>query len=200
MEAKPMEAKPIEAKRKRAEPEAVSDDGADIEAYGEAEPPPQDFGRDRSRSKQKFRELTWAQCDQLAVGLAKESGQEFEPDAVVGVVHGGVYVGGAVARALGCEFFPVRIARRSRDKGSAREAPRIYGEMPAELKGRRVLIVDDVASSGDTLELAQALAREVGAKDVATACLVGKERGYKPGYVAIETDELVVFPWDYDLQ
>jgi len=183
-------AKPEPVKR-RAAALPYDEDGM---AFGEAEAPPQSFGQDRSRQKAKFRELSWAQFETLVQGLSQEISRKFKPDAVVGVAHGGVFVGGAVARTLGCEFFPVRISRRSRDK---QEPPSIYGAMPAELKDRRVLIVDDVASSGDTLELAQALAQKVGARDVATACLVAKENGYEPGWTAVRTDELVVFPWDY---
>jgi hypoxanthine phosphoribosyltransferase len=71
--------------------------------------------------------------------------------------------------------------------------------MPKELKGRRVLVVDDVASSGDTLELALALARKVGAREVRTCTLLARPDGFHPDFSARETDEFWVFPWDYDL-
>ena len=71
--------------------------------------------RDRSLPKQSVREMTWQELDRLAQGLAREVQRKFHPDAVVGVAHGGVFVGGVVAAALRCEFFPVRISRRSRD-------------------------------------------------------------------------------------
>jgi hypothetical protein len=115
---------------------------------------------------------------------------------VVGVAHGGVFVGGALASALRAEFFPVRISRRSRDR-SPRKSPRMYGEMPAELKRKRVLIADDVASSGDTLELAKALLDRVGARETRTASLVARAGGYAPDWVTLVTGALVVFPWDY---
>jgi len=169
----------------------VEEDGV---AYGDAEAPLQDYGQDRSRQKARFRELSWAQFETLVQGMAQEIRRHFQPDAVVGVAHGGLFVGSAVARALGCQFFPVRISRRSRDK---QDSSKVYEEMPVQLKNQRVLIVDDVASSGDTLELAQALAKKVGAREVVTACLVSKENGYEPGWTAIRTDDLVVFPWDY---
>ncbi len=51
----------------------------------------------------------------------------------------------------------------------SRSVPRLYGEMPPQLKGKRVLLVDDVASSGDTLELAKTLAGQIGAKRTETA-------------------------------
>ena len=128
--------------------------------------------------------------------MARRIGKKYKPDAVVGVAHGGVFVGGAVASALGCEFYPVRISRRSRDT-VARVQPRMTGEMPRELKGKKVLVVDDVASSGDTLELARALLVKVGARSIATACLVGKPGGFQPDWVALPEGGFTVFPWDY---
>ena len=134
--------------------------------------------------------------DRAVQSLARAIRASFSPGAVVGVAHGGVFVGGALSSALGAEFFPVRISRRSRDKGQAK--PKLSGEMPRELKGKRVLIVDDVASSGDTLALATALAGKAGAREVRTAALVARPSGYEPDFHALSTDALVVFPWDYD--
>jgi hypothetical protein len=108
-----------------------------------------------------------------------------------------VFVGGVVAAALRCEFFPVRISRRSRDVRT-KTAPRMSGVMPKELKGKRVLVVDDVASSGDTLELAKKLLAKVGATKVATACLVAKGGKYRPDWTALRSAELICFPWDYE--
>ena len=151
-------------------------------------------GRAR-RSKPEVLEITWARFDELAHLIARAA-QDFAPEAVVGVAKGGVFVGGAVASALKVEFFPVRISRRSRD--SAARSPAISGSMPEELAGLRVLIVDDVAASGETLRLAKRLARAAGAKKVRTASLAIRTSGFKPDYHALEADEIVVFPWDYE--
>jgi hypothetical protein len=152
-------------------------------------------GKDRSQKTSAAAELSWAEFDRLVQQMAK-SAAKFKPDAVVGVVHGGVFVGGALATAMKRDFFPVRISRRSRDRG-LRGNPSLRGVMPKELKGRRVLIVDDIASSGDTLELASAHAKSVGAKAVATAALVCRPDGFKPHFHALKEDTFFVFPWDY---
>jgi hypoxanthine phosphoribosyltransferase len=153
--------------------------------------------RDRSDRKSAVRDLTWAEFDPMVQALARKIKRTFRPDAVVGVAHGGVFVGGAIAGALGSDFYAVRISRRSRDQ-RVRKSPRLFGKMPKELKGKRVLVVDDVAASGETLKLACALALKVGAKEVSTACLVAQENGYQPGWTSILSDTLVVFPWDYE--
>ncbi|XXF79152.1 phosphoribosyltransferase family protein [Myxococcaceae bacterium GXIMD 01537] len=184
----------------------------DVVLAPQAEAPRLPSGRDLStRQKAAVRELSWADFDRAVQSLARSIQKSFAPEAVVGVAHGGVFVGGALSGALGCTFYPVRISRRSRDKASvpgkaAKGAgkvvrgaqPELAGEMPRELKGLRVLVVDDVAASGETLELATSLALEAGAREVETACLVARPEGFSPDYCALPTDALVVFPWDYD--
>lgn len=170
----------------------------DVVLAPQAEPPRAPQGRDASRARPSAEELTWGQFDLAVQGLAREvAARGPAVQAVVGLAHGGVFVGGALAKALGVEFYPVRISRRSRDKG-VQAPPRISGEMPRELKGRRVLLVDDVAKSGDTLRLAGELARGAGAREVRTLTLVARPGGYEPDHCALVTDALVVFPWDYE--
>lgn len=170
---------------------------ADMVLAPQAEAPRQPAGRDLSRQRSAVQELSWAAFDRAVQGLARSIRKTYEPQALVGVAHGGVFVGGALSSALGCEFFPVRISRRSRDRSGGNK-PQISGQMPRELKGRRVLVVDDVAASGDTLELATKLAREAGAREVMTAALVARPEGYAPDFCALPTTAFLVFPWDYE--
>src|SRR4051812_31466763 len=57
-------------------------------------------GQDRSRTKSTVNELPWSQFDRHISGLARTVSADFTVDAVVGVAHGGVFVGGALASAL----------------------------------------------------------------------------------------------------
>jgi uncharacterized protein len=184
-------------KRQRSDVEEIRSIPSDVVLAPQAEAPRQPANRERPRPS-KVRELSWAEFDRLVQRLAKEIGPSFRPQAVVGVAHGGVFVGGALASALGVDFFPVRISRRSRDReGPAR--PQLTGQMPKELRGKRVLVVDDIASSGDTLELAHALLTRVGVGAMASAVMVRREGGYDPDWSALQSDALVIFPWDYDM-
>jgi hypoxanthine phosphoribosyltransferase len=60
-----------------------------------------------------------------------------------------------------------------------------------------VLVVDDIAASGDSLEFAVRLARDRGVKHLATAALVARPGRYRPDFSALESDQFFVFPWDY---
>lgn len=151
-------------------------------------------GRDFSRGRQLVKELTWGDFDHQVQALAREALKSFRPEAVVGLVHGGVFVGGALASALKAQFFPVRVTHRSRDAG---RASRVTDDMPQELSGRRVLIVDDVASSGDSIEFATRLARTQGAKAIKSAALISRPGKFKPDFVGVTSSDFFVFPWDY---
>jgi len=173
-----------------------------------------------------FRELTWGGFDALARQLTKKL-DGYDPELVIGIVKGGLFVGSAVAGLLRREFIPVRLSRRSRDR--ERLTPGVRTEVPPEAKGKRVLVVDDVVQSGETLRHAVAAVAAGGAEDVRSAALVvhrsrpgdavivggpevsrGKERAEarsaarskanRPDWYALETDDLVVFPWDYELR
>jgi hypoxanthine phosphoribosyltransferase len=184
--------KPKLRRRRAARPEF----GEDIVLSPQSELPRHPRGQDRSRPSRAAVEMGWPEFDRKVSELAKAISRKFKPEAVIGVAHGGVFVGGALASAMAVEFFPVRISRRSRDK-AARGRPKAFGEIPREVKGRRVLVVDDVAASGETLELACALTRSAGAKETRTATLVRREQGFSPDFSPLATDELVIFPWDY---
>lgn len=153
---------------------------------------------DRSGPKSSARELSWPEFDRVVQQLARTLAKDFAPEAVIGVAHGGVFVGGALASALKCEFYPVRLSRRSRDQGVG-AAPKLSGVMPRGIKGRRVVIADDIAATGDTLQLATRLAKDAGAKSVVTTALVCRPKGFAPDYHWVTSGSFFVFPWDYDL-
>jgi hypoxanthine phosphoribosyltransferase len=142
------------------------------------------------------REIAWSALDEMVRGIAEKAGR-FRPEVVIGVVKGGVFVGAAVAEALTCPFYAVRITRRSRDHGPL-PRPKIFGKVPRQVKGKRVLIVDDVAASGETLDLARRLTRTAGASEVRTASISVRRKGFRPDWFAIATEELLVFPWDLE--
>ncbi len=162
----------------------------------QSEVPRGGLGMDRSRQAETVTEVSWASFESHLQALARTIARTYSVQAVLGVALGGVFVGGALASALDADFYPVRISRRSRLRTDTGR-PRLSGSMPKELKGRRVLVVDDVSASGETLELAKALARRAGARSLRTATLVCRTDGYAPDYTALHSDNLLVFPWDY---
>jgi hypothetical protein len=64
---------------------------------------------------------------------------------------------------------------------------------------RRVLLVDEICDTGETLRLALAAVRDVGPSQVRTATSLIHKGGYVPDYYALEAEGAVIFPWDREV-
>ncbi len=140
-------------------------------------------------------ELSWELFGELARVLALRVVRDWEPEIVVGIATAGVLPAATIAAMLRADFFSIKISRR-RGGAVVREQPEVFSAAPPQLYGRRVLIVDEVTTSGDTLRLALAAVREVGPAEVRTATSFVKPGGFRPDYHALETGALIVYPWD----
>ena len=143
-----------------------------------------------------FLELSWEFFGELCRVLAvKVATSEYFPEVVIGIAKAGVIPGAVVASILRCEFYSLKI---SRDSGGerVRARPRILSAAPKEAAGKRVLVVDELTTSGDTMRIALNALRQVGPAEVRTATSLVKVGGYRPDYYALETSATVVFPWD----
>jgi uncharacterized protein len=143
-----------------------------------------------------FLELSWELFGELCRVLAvKVATSGFRPEMVVGIAKAGVIPGAVVASILRCDFYSLKI---SRDSGSerVRARPRILSAAPKEAAGKRVLVVDEICTSGDTLRIALNALRQVAPAEVRTATSLTKVGRYRPDYYALETAATVAFPWD----
>lgn len=142
--------------------------------------------------------ITWERFAGLSRDLA-ESVQSCRPDLIVGVARGGLFPATAVACALRCEFFPVRLSRREADEV---RHPHPVWRVPVSgfVRGKRVAIIDDVADTGETLEAVRQEVSGRGASSVVTAALVCHSWAKPtPDFSALQSDALVLLPWDREV-
>ncbi|MEP6507034.1 MAG: phosphoribosyltransferase [Gemmatimonadales bacterium] len=141
--------------------------------------------------------VEWPLFGELSRALALKVSREYAPDIVVGVATAGVVPGAVVAAMLGKEFHSLVVSRKYRAE-EIREVPAVLSRAPAEVCGRRVLIVDETCDSGDTLRLAVGAIVNAGAREVRTA--VGFKTGtYQPDFHALATASTIVLPWDREV-
>lgn len=143
-------------------------------------------------------ELSWELFGELCRALAVRVSQEYRPDLVIGLATAGVMPAATVATMLQVDFEAMKVTRRERGQ-VVRTRPAVLSPTPVAARGRRVLVVDEITTSGDTLRLALAAIREVGPAEVRTATSFVRPGGYRPDYHALETDALIVFPWDREV-
>lgn len=141
--------------------------------------------------------VEWPLFGELSRALALKVSREYDPDMVIGIATAGVVPGAVVAAMLGREFHSIVISRRFRSE-ETRATPAVFSSAPPEVRGRKVLIVDETCDSGETLRLAIGAVVNGGAKEVRTA--VGFKTGsYAPDFHALATESTIVLPWDREL-
>ncbi|WP_394685849.1 phosphoribosyltransferase [uncultured Microbacterium sp.] len=123
----------------------------------------------------------------------------FEPEVVVAIARGGLLPGGAIAYGLGAKNCGALNVEFYTGVGTVLDAPEVLP--PAldltYLAGRRVLLVDDVADSGRTLDLAVTLLRRHDA-DVRSAVIYTKPTTIiAPDYSWRDTSLWIEFPWSH---
>jgi hypoxanthine phosphoribosyltransferase len=81
--------------------------------------------------------------------------------------------------------------------GETRKAPVLTQGASVAVEGKKVLVVDDVADSGESLKLVKAHVLQQGATEARVATVYYKPwSGVKPDFYAQETRCWVVFPWE----
>jgi hypoxanthine phosphoribosyltransferase len=149
-------------------------------------------------TRQGIRPISWDDFHGLTKALAVAVAP-WRPEVVLPVLRGGAYPGALLAHILQVEVYPVRLTRRV-DDVVVRESPLWLVEPPAAVAGRRVLVVDEMCSTGETITLVRERALALGAAGARTATLYAHTWGAGvPDYVGLITDELVLNPWDREV-
>jgi hypoxanthine phosphoribosyltransferase len=142
--------------------------------------------------------ISWEDFHGICKALAR-AGAAWQSDLVLAVGRGGYYAGTLVAHLLRIDVQPVRVSRRVDDVVLYQE-PRWVLDPPSTLGGRRVLIVDEICSSGKTLTMAKERVEALGARQVKTAVLYAHTWGVSiPDAIGLITDALVLNPWDREI-
>jgi hypoxanthine phosphoribosyltransferase len=122
---------------------------------------------------------------------------DYEPDMILAIARGGLLIGGALGYALSVKNVYTMNVEFYTGVDERLEVPRILPPAPdfVDLQDARILIADDVADTGHTLESVQAFcAGKVG--EVRVAVLYEKPHSVVLGdYVWRRTDRWIEFPW-----
>jgi hypoxanthine phosphoribosyltransferase len=142
--------------------------------------------------------MTWDHLGDGARELAETIHDDgYRPDIVLAIARGGLLVGGAVAYALGVKNTFAMNVEFYTGVDQRLAMPMILPPVPAlvDFEETQVLVVDDVADTGATLELVKEFcAGKVG--EVRCAVLYEKPQStVRCDYVWRHTDRWIDFPW-----
>jgi len=142
--------------------------------------------------------LTWqtfgTASRELAVAIAADG---FEPDVILSIARGGLFVAGSLGYALAVKNLHVMNVEFYDGVGSTMDMPVMLPPVPSavDFSAKKVLIADDVADSGKTLELVYTFIRDQ-VEDARSAVIYEKPRSViKCDYVWRRTDKWINFPW-----
>jgi hypoxanthine phosphoribosyltransferase len=149
-------------------------------------------------TRKSIHSISWEDFHGLCKGLVMAVAP-FDPEIILAVGRGGFYPGTLIAHILRAEIYPVRISRRVNDIVRY-EHPQWLVRPPDLVKARRVLIVDEISSTGETIHLVKGEAERLGAAEVRSAVLYAHTWGTSaPDYIGLITDELILNPWDREI-
>ncbi len=149
-------------------------------------------------ARAKFEVLTWKKIHNMLLsqaGKIRQSG--FKPDVIVGVARGGWVPARVLSDFLGIADLVIVRVEFYLGVAKTRNAPVLTQGVSAVVKGKKALIVDDVADTGKSLQLVREHVLQQGATEVRIATVYRKPWSViEPDYYEAETSGWVVFPWE----
>ena len=124
----------------------------------------------------------------------------FEPEVIVGIARGGLTL--AHSMAEGMDIREVETLRTELyDKSCKRDSISIFGECNLS-KAKKVLIVDDIADSGETLDaiVKQLKYQHKDIEFLVATIFYKKTSIYQPDVWINEATELIEFFWEKDFK
>lgn len=150
------------------------------------------------KEKVKYLAPTWDEMNQLAFQISQKiinDGKKF--DRVVTLAKGGWpltrsmvdFLGVDKVASIGVKFYSGIYQKMKQ--------PQIYQDLPEPIKGEKILLFDDVADSGGSLEFVKNHLEKLKPQSITTATLFYKPWStFKPDYFGFATDTWIVFPYD----
>jgi uncharacterized protein len=142
--------------------------------------------------------LTWQEFGEASRDLARAIAADgFEPDLILSIARGGLFVAGALGYALSVKNLHVMNVEFYDGVGTTLDMPVMLPPVPkaVDFSAKKVLIADDVADSGKTIELVYDFIKDQ-VDAVRSAVIYEKPRSViKCDYVWRRTDQWINFPW-----
>ena len=148
----------------------------------------------------KVRFISWAEGIALSETLARRvQNSGFKPDVIVAISRGGLVPARILSDVLEVDdVITVGVKYWGLAQRRAKRPALYHGVEPGVIRGRKTLVVDEVADTGHTLMLTRSLLDLIGAAEVKTAVVHVKTTSkYTPDYYAEKIEEWVwiSYPW-----
>lgn len=148
------------------------------------------------KKPEKYQVPSWNEIYEACIEVADQILRAgFVPDVIVAISRGGWVPGRVLSDILGNHNLATLKVEYYRDIYQTRPIPEITQPLSADIRGKRVLLVDDIADSGNSLKVVRDHLINLGASEVRICTLYHKPWSIiKPDFSARSTDAWVCFP------
>ncbi|MFA5076799.1 MAG: phosphoribosyltransferase [Candidatus Micrarchaeia archaeon] len=144
----------------------------------------------------EFMQPTWQEVDAMCAELASMV-REFRPDWIVGISRGGLVPARLLSDVLANHNVTTIRIEFYKTIGETSGFPNITQPLQVDVKGKKVLLVDDVADTGRSLAVAKEHVKRAGASEVKIAALHCKPGSIVvPDYCIGQTTAWIIYPWE----
>jgi len=143
----------------------------------------------------RLRYIGWTEYGTLLEKLAKKVASDGAFDLVIGIARGGVPVAMVVSDRLGAKVDFINV--KSYDGIGTRTKPKILSTITENLRGERVLLVDDIVDHGDTMHTVLSYLKGNSPAEIKTAAVFTKPWStLRPDFSLQTMKSWVVFPYE----
>lgn len=146
----------------------------------------------------EFEYVTWDQVYTLLLKLAnKILKDDFKADIIIGVTNGGIIPARIISDLLGISQLTMVGVRSYTGTIKNKKQPVLTQPVPMSLENKKVLVIDDIADSGTTLQFLKRYIPTLGTLATVMATIYYKRSSTViPNWYAKETSRWIVFPWE----
>lgn len=145
----------------------------------------------------EFLEPSWDEIEEMCRELCKKIKKEFEPEIIIAIIRGGMIPGRLFSDYLGNNNVATVKTEHYIGIGKTMKKPVITQPLTVDIKGKKVLLVDDVSDSGKSLKEVVKYLKEKNPEEIKVATLHYKPGSvYKPNYFIGTTDKWIIYPWE----
>ena len=142
---------------------------------------------------------SWNEIESMCRKLSKKIEKEFSPDVLIGITRGGLIPLRLFSDLMNnYNVATIRIEYYT-GIGKTEKKPRITKPLNIDIKNKKVLLVDDVSDSGNSLIEAVKYLKKFKPKELKIVTLHYKtDSKLKPDYFEGTTDAWIVYPWEVE--
>ena len=149
-------------------------------------------------TNERYLHLTWMDVQRLSEKLADQIAETgFRPDIIVAVSRGGFDPARILSDELNIRSLASLQVIYYAGVNERNDKPQVKYPLNADISGLNVLVVDDVADSGNSLKVVKEYIDSLGPREVKMATLHHKPwSSFEPDFYAESVDKWIIYPWE----